>query len=69
MARHARMAAAGIRVLHFSPAQIRTEPDLVARTIKSALEAAELAPGLRTGESARRTDRLRRPARPTPTPT
>jgi hypothetical protein len=39
MARHARMSAQGIIVLHFTPAQIRTERKDVARTIRKALAA------------------------------
>ena len=35
--RHDRMAAAGIILLHFSPAQIRREPSEVAQMIKGAL--------------------------------
>ena len=39
LARHARMAACGITVLHFTPRQIRTEPARMIATIKSALAA------------------------------
>jgi hypothetical protein len=39
MARHARMSAQGIIILHFSPAQIRTERKDVASTIRKALAA------------------------------
>lgn len=39
MRRHARMSAHGILVLHFSPAQIRTEPARVVADIKAALAA------------------------------
>jgi hypothetical protein len=35
--RHDRMAAAGILVLHFTPRQIRREPDEVLATIRNAL--------------------------------
>ena len=44
--RHDRMAAAGIIVLHFSPAQIRREPAEVAQMIKGALERGLRRPGL-----------------------
>jgi hypothetical protein len=37
MRRHARMAAAGILVLHFSPRQIKDEPATVIEVIRSAL--------------------------------
>jgi len=46
LARHARMAAYGITVLHFTPRQIRTQPAEVAATIKSALTAARGRPPL-----------------------
>jgi len=39
LARHARMSACGITVLHFTPRQIRTEPQRVIATIRSALAA------------------------------
>jgi hypothetical protein len=39
MARHARMSAQGIIVLHFSPVQIRTERSYVAGVIRKALAA------------------------------
>ena len=44
--RHDRMAAAGIIVLHFSPAQIRREPAEVAQMIKGALERGLKRPAL-----------------------
>lgn len=44
--RHARMAAYGITVLHFTPRQIRTQPAQVAATIKAALAAASGRPPL-----------------------
>ena len=44
--RHDRMAAAGIILLHFSPAQIRREPTEVAQMIKGALERGLRRPGL-----------------------
>jgi very-short-patch-repair endonuclease len=37
MARHARMTALGILVLHFSPGQIRSEPEKVLNLIRQAL--------------------------------
>jgi len=37
MRRHARLTALGILVLHFSPRQIRDEPDQVLATIRAAL--------------------------------
>jgi very-short-patch-repair endonuclease len=39
LARHARMSACGITVLHFTPRQLRTEPARVIATIRSALAA------------------------------
>ncbi len=39
LARDARMSAYGIIVLHFPPKRLRTEPQVVAAEIKSALEA------------------------------
>lgn len=42
--RHARMAAYGITVLHFTPRQIRTQPATVAAVIKAALAAAQNRP-------------------------
>jgi len=46
MARHARMTACGILVLHFTPAQVRTEPASVATGIRSALQAGRQRPAL-----------------------
>jgi len=46
MARHARMTACGILVLHFTPTQVRTEPDRVAAGIRSALRAGWQRPAL-----------------------
>lgn len=40
LARHARMTAHGILVLHYPPKRIRMEPLIVAREIRSALESA-----------------------------
>jgi very-short-patch-repair endonuclease len=37
MARHARLTALGILVLHFTPRQIREEPEKVLSTIRQAL--------------------------------
>jgi very-short-patch-repair endonuclease len=39
MRRHDRLTALGLLVLHFSPRQIRTEPDVVVAAIRSALQA------------------------------
>ena len=46
MARHARMVALGIFPLHFTPQQIRTEPKVVAATIRSTLESGRARPPL-----------------------
>lgn len=46
MARHARMSAAGIVVLHFSPRQQRDQPAEVIGTIASALDAGRPLPGI-----------------------
>lgn len=46
LARDARMAAHGITVLHFTPRQIRTQPDTVVATIRAALAAARSRPKL-----------------------
>jgi very-short-patch-repair endonuclease len=46
MSRRARMSAHGIIVLHFTPRQIRTQPKLVADTIRSALKAGACRPSL-----------------------
>ena len=40
LARHARMTAQGILVLHFPPAKVRDQPGLVVREIRSALAAS-----------------------------
>jgi hypothetical protein len=53
MSRHARMTAAGILVLHFSPKQVRTERDVVITALRKALD---------TGEAAGRRSGRRRPA-------
>jgi hypothetical protein len=46
MARHDRMAAAGIILLHFPPRQIRREPAKVAQMIRGALERGQMRPRL-----------------------
>jgi hypothetical protein len=50
MRRHARMAAVGILVLHFSPRQIREEPAMVINVLRSALSTrrGQSPAGLRT---------------------
>jgi hypothetical protein len=48
MARHARMSAAGIIVLHFSPRQQRDHPEEVIRTIAGALKAGRPLPAITT---------------------
>jgi hypothetical protein len=44
--RHNRLEAAGLRVLHFSPRQIRTEPRHVASQIAAALAHGRPPPGI-----------------------
>ncbi len=46
MARHARMTACGILVLHFTPTQVRTQPATVATDIRSALQTGRQRPAL-----------------------
>jgi hypothetical protein len=46
MRRHRRMTAAGIRVLHFSPGQLRTEPQQVLSDITAALTIRQPVPGI-----------------------
>jgi hypothetical protein len=46
MLRHARMTAAGVLVLHFSPRQVRTAPGEVVAAIAAALRAGRPIPGL-----------------------
>jgi hypothetical protein len=46
MARHDRMAAVGIILLHFPPRQIRREPAKVAQMIRDALERGHMRPRL-----------------------
>jgi hypothetical protein len=48
MARHARMSAHGIVVLHFAPRQIRSQRRAVADTIRRALAAGRQLPQIRT---------------------
>jgi very-short-patch-repair endonuclease len=48
MARDARLRAAGIRVLHVTPRQVRTEPDRILQDIAEALRAGNPVPGLVT---------------------
>jgi very-short-patch-repair endonuclease len=48
MDRQSRLGAAGIRVLHFSPAQIRSEPGRVIALIKAAIENGTPVSGIRT---------------------
>jgi hypothetical protein len=48
MARHARMSAAGIIVLHFSPRQQRDQPADVISTIAAALKAGRPLPTITT---------------------
>ena len=50
MRRHARMAAAGILVLHFSPRQIREDPAEVIGSLRSALltRRGQSLPGITT---------------------
>jgi hypothetical protein len=48
MRRHARMTAAGLLVLHFSPRQARTEPGEVIAAISAALRAGRPVPGIAT---------------------
>jgi very-short-patch-repair endonuclease len=52
MRRHADLTALGILVLHFSPRQIRTEPDVVIAAIRAALQAGSPVPGLTTSPAA-----------------
>jgi hypothetical protein len=46
MRRHARLTAAGILVLHFSPRQVRTAPADVIAAVAAALRAGRPIPGL-----------------------
>lgn len=49
MARHARMSAQGILVLHFSPRQIHADPRLVVSELRAALDAGKRRPKLLIG--------------------
>ena len=55
MRRHARMTAAGILLLHFSPRQIKNEPAMVIEAIRSALRTrdGQRLPGIRAVPAAR----------------
>jgi hypothetical protein len=46
MKRHNRLVAVGVAVLHFSPRELRTEPDDVVRRIGAALQAGRPVPGI-----------------------
>jgi very-short-patch-repair endonuclease len=48
MDRQSRLGAAGIRLLHFSPAQIRSQPDRVVALIREALKNGGPIPSIRT---------------------
>ena len=48
MQRHAVLTALGILVLHFSPRQIRTEPEMVVAAIRSALQSGSPVPRITT---------------------
>jgi hypothetical protein len=48
LAKDARMGAHGIIVLHFTPAQIRTQPAFVIAAIRSALKMGRRQPHIRT---------------------
>jgi hypothetical protein len=48
MQRHDRMTAAGIKVLHFTPRRIRTQPDQVVAIIADTLRTGTPIAGLRT---------------------
>ena len=48
MARDARLRAAGIRVIHVTPRQVRTEPARILGDIADALRAGDPVPGLVT---------------------
>jgi very-short-patch-repair endonuclease len=48
MARDGRLRAAGIRVIHVTPRQVRTKPNWVLGTIADALRTGEPVPGLIT---------------------
>jgi hypothetical protein len=46
MARHSRMSAAGITVLHYPPSKLHAEPKVVVAEIRSALEIGRSRPQL-----------------------
>jgi hypothetical protein len=52
MKRHNRLVAVGLAVLHFTPRELRTEPDEVVRRIAAALQAGRPAPGVTTKPAA-----------------
>jgi hypothetical protein len=52
MRRHDRLAAAGLIVLHFSPRQLRTEPQRVLRDITDALRAGRPVDGIEAQQAA-----------------
>jgi hypothetical protein len=52
MRRHGRLTAAGIRVLHVSPRQLRTEPDRIVRDIATALRVGHPPDGIVTVPAA-----------------
>jgi hypothetical protein len=52
MRRHRRMEAAGIRVLHFSPRQLATEPEQIVRDIRDALAVGRPLPWISAGPAA-----------------
>jgi hypothetical protein len=61
MRRHARMTAAGVLVLHFSPRQVRTAPGEVVAAVGAALQAGRPIPGITTRPVGDGTVILRRP--------
>jgi hypothetical protein len=63
MARHARMSARGIIVLHFPPRQIRYQRDQVASMIRRALAAGRELPHIRAVSSAQPLPRAARSPR------
>jgi hypothetical protein len=52
MRRHRRLTAAGIRVLHVSPRQLRTEPDRIVGDIAAALRTGRPVAGIITVPAA-----------------
>jgi hypothetical protein len=53
MLRHARMTAAGVLVLHFSPRQVRTAPGEVVAAIAAALRAGRPIPAIMARPASR----------------